>query len=108
MTVWLRLPAGGVEREKRLVRRSSSKDKERRLVRRNSSKDKDCRLVRRSSSKKDKENGAQLRQALTAGGDGGAPGAPVPAEERRPLTEQECSEASNVSLHVAITYKPRI
>ncbi|XP_037070703.1 uncharacterized protein LOC119091895 isoform X4 [Pollicipes pollicipes] len=91
------------DREKRLVRRSSSKDKERRLVRRSSSKDKESRLVRRSSSK-DKENGAQLRQALAGGGE------PAAAEEaaRRPLTEQECSEASNVSLHVSLTYKPRI
>ncbi|KAF0308608.1 Rho GTPase-activating protein 20 [Amphibalanus amphitrite] len=50
--------ASSVDRDKRLVRRSSSKDKER-------------RLVRRSSSKKDKENGAQLRQALAAAGGGG-------------------------------------
>ncbi|XP_043221923.1 uncharacterized protein LOC122381598 isoform X4 [Amphibalanus amphitrite] len=88
--------ASSVDRDKRLVRRSSSKDKER-------------RLVRRSSSKKDKENGAQLRQALAAaGGGGGVEPAAADESPRRPLSEHECSETSTVGLHVSLTYKPRI
>lgn len=102
---------------------SSGLDRERQLIRRTSSKEK--KLVRRSSSKKqDKENGNNYaskhggshyglpsssgisyegKLQTTASPKRGTSGTSSPG-----ITEQDCTEVDVQTFHVTLTYKPRI
>lgn len=79
------------------------------LVRRSSSKDKD-RRSNRGSGRRNKENGRDKQQsgtsAATAESNSGA--ASGVTRSNNPLTEQDCTEMDVQTIHVTLTYKPRI
>ncbi|XP_023230368.1 uncharacterized protein LOC111630490 isoform X2 [Centruroides sculpturatus] len=105
------IPSGGIERERQLIRRTSSKEK---------------KLVRRSSSKKqDKENGNNYTSSKHGSSHYGLPSSSgisyegklqTTASPKRGtsgtsspgITEQDCTEVDVQTFHVTLTYKPRI